>query len=174
MDSSMSFDYYIDTDGKTIVIDDGYPFNELDMIVIVSMTDVNDSAVIGYRIFKDILNRTHYKRLSYVNSTRLAAPLYTTSTEIYVENDSVLPVPYPSKNIPGIILIAGERIEYMELSNNTLSRIKRGTLGTGAKDFYPVGTLIVDQGSSQTVPFKENIITYTTSTTGGVSNYILQ
>jgi len=168
-----SFDYYIDTDGKTIVIDDGYPFNELDMVVIVSMTDVNDSAVIGYRIFKDILNRTHYKRLSYVNSTRLAAPLYTTSTEIYVENDSVLPVPYPSKNIPGIILIAGERIEYMELSNNTLSRIKRGTLGTGAKDFYPVGTLIVDQGSSQTVPFKENIITYTTSTTGGVSNYIL-
>jgi hypothetical protein len=167
-----SFDYYIDTDGKTVVIGDEYPFNSDDMIVIVSMTDINDSEVIGYRIFKDLLHRTHYKRLSQYNSTRLTEPLYTTSTEIHVENSSVLPIPYPSRNLPGIILIAGERIEYMESSNNVLRRIKRGTLGTGTKNVYPTNTILSDQGPSQTIPFKETVINYTTSTTD-VSRYEL-
>lgn len=166
------FDYYIDTDGKTVVISEEYPFNSSDMVVIVSMTDINDSEVIGYRIFKDLLHRTHYKRLSQYNSTRLTEPLYANSTEIHVENSSILPIPYPSKNLPGIVLIAGERIEYMESSNNVLRRIKRGTLGTGTRDVYPINTILSDQGPSQTIPFKETVINYTTSTTG-VSSYVL-
>jgi hypothetical protein len=72
--------------------------------------------------------------------------------------------------VPGIILIAGERIEYLEKNNNVLSKIKRATLGTGAKEYLAQGSWVIDQGKKQTVPFKEtnavqSINTSTVSTT---------
>lgn len=163
------FDYYIDSDEKTVVVNENYPFNPSADVVIVSMTDVVDDAVLGYRIFKDILHRTHFKRLSNANSTQLTAPLYTTSTEIHVENSSVLPIPNLLKQIPGVILINGERIEYLTITNNVLGNLKRATLGTAARDYYPAGTTLVDQGRFQTIPFKETRKVYTTATTSATS-----
>jgi hypothetical protein len=163
------FDYYIDSDGKTVVVNENYPFDPAADVVIVSMTDIVDDAVLGYRIFKDILHRTHFKRLSSLNSTQLTAPLYTTSTEIHVENGSVLPIPNLLKQIPGVVLINGERIEYLTISNNVLGNLKRATLGTAARDYYPAGTTLVDQGRFQTIPFKETRKVYTTATTNAVS-----
>jgi len=150
-------DYYIDTDNKTVVVDDNYPIQSTDTIVVMSMTDVSDNTVIAYRQFKDILNRTTFKRISETNSTNLAEPLYTTSTTIVVDEASDLSVPNPAKNAPGVILIAGERIEYMAMSGNTLSRLKRATLGTGARDGYPVGTEVLDQGVRQIMPYTETV-----------------
>jgi len=37
---------------------------------------------------------------------------------------------------PGIIFIAGERIEYYEANGNVLGKLVRGTLGTGAGSIY--------------------------------------
>ena len=156
-------DYYIDTDNKTVIVDDNYPVKSTDTIVVMSMTDISDNTVIGYRLFKDILNRTTYKRLSDINSTQLVEPLYTTSTTIVVEEASDLPIPNPAKNAPGVILIAGERIEYMAVNGNTLSRIKRATLGTGPKDVYPIGTEVLDQGVRQILPYKETVNVSTTA-----------
>ena len=155
-------DYYIGSDNKTVLVDDNYPIKSTDTVVIMSMTDIADNTVIGYRVFKDLLNRTTFKRLSDINSTQLAEPLYTTSTIIVVEESSDLPVPNPAKNAPGVILIAGERIEYMAVNGNTLSRIKRATLGTGPKDVYPVGTEVLDQGVRQILPYKETVNVSTT------------
>lgn len=163
------FDYYINSDGKTVVVNENYPFDPNADVVIVSMTDVVDDAVLGYRIFKDILHRTHFKRLGSSNSTQLTAPLYTTSTEIHVENSAVLPVPNLLKQIPGVVLINGERIEYLTITNNTLSNLKRATLGTAARDHYPAGTMLIDQGRFQTIPFKETRKLYTTATTTATS-----
>jgi hypothetical protein len=95
--------------------------------------------------------------LSSLNSTQLTAPLYTTSTEIQVENSSVLPTPNLLKQIPGVVLINGERIEYLTITGNILRNLKRATLGTAARDYYPAGTTLIDQGRFQTIPFKENI-----------------
>jgi hypothetical protein len=66
------------------------------------------------------------------------------------------------------VIIAGERIEYMERNGNTLARLRRSTLGTGGKD-YPIDTLVIDQGLSHTIPYKEfkikQIFTATNTTT---------
>jgi hypothetical protein len=66
-------------------------------------------------------------------------------------------------------LINGERIEYLTIANNVLGTLKRATLGTAAKDYYPVGTTLVDQGRFQTIPFKETRNVYTTATTTATS-----
>ena len=159
-------DYRIDLDRKTVIIDDSYPYNAEDKVLIMSMTDVADTTVIGYRVFKDLLGRTTFKRLSAANSTRLSAPLYTTSTIINVVDASRLPTPNLINHRPGIILIAGERIEYMSInvSTNTISNIKRATLGTGAHSEYPTGTEVIDQSAKQNIPYKETTILMTTAT----------
>lgn len=166
------FDYYIDSDRKTVVIDSSYPTADLATIIIMSMNDVTAVEVIGYRIFKDILNRTQYKRLSNANSTKLSSPLVISSTTISVDNASMLPVPNPAINAPGVILIDGERVEYMEVIGNILGRIKRATLGTGARDVYPAGTTVIDQGLSQTIPYKDTTVKQHITATTAVS-YLL-
>ena len=167
-------DYQLDDDHKTIIIDTHYPMLPTDTVVITSMTDISADTVIAYRMFKDLLGRTTYKRLSKVNSTRLTSPLYTTSTTISVENADVLSKPSPSKNAPGVILIAGERIEYMAVSGNTLSRIRRGTLGTGPKDVYPVNTEVMDQGVRQNLPYREVLnVNATTLTNTSTVMYVV-
>lgn len=162
-------DYQIDNDHRTVLVDVNYPMLPTDTVVIMSMTDVNANYVLAYRSFKDILNRTSYKRLSDINTTKLLEPLYTTSTSIIVENALILSKPSPEKNVPGVVLVAGERIEYMELSGNTLSKLKRATLGTGPKEVYPVGTKVVDYGIRQTIPYKE-VLNVNTATMTDVSN----
>lgn len=167
------FDYYIDTDHKTVIINESYNTSSNGMVTIVSMTDISEDTVLGYRIFKDILHRTHFKRLSAENSTQLTAPLYTTSTEVHVENSSVFPLPNPLRYTPGVALIAGERIEFLEVHGNVLRNLKRATLGTAAKNYYPVGTTLTDQSRIQTVPFKENRKIYSTTATSATS-YIFE
>lgn len=169
------YDYRIGNDHKTVIIDPQYPMNPADNVVIMSMTDRNANYAIAYRMFKDILNRVTYKRISSVNTTRLVEPLYTTSTTIVVENGSVLSKPNPAKNAPGVILIAAERIEYMELNGNVLSRLKRATLGTGPKDVYTVGTAVIDQSIRQNLPYREvmNVNTATMINTG-ITSYVIE
>ena len=147
------YDYYID--GYTVVLSDEIAFNAEEKVTIMSLTNTLANEVIAYKIFKDILNRTSYHRLSELSSTRLGAPLYTTSTVIEVEDASVLPVPNSTKKHPAVIFIDGERIEYMEVSANSLKRIKRATLGTGAKAVYPAETTVESFGRGQSVPYKD-------------------
>jgi len=158
------FDYKIMEDGVTIKIADFVSYNLTDKVVVTSFSDILVSKAIGYRQFHDISGRSHFKRYSDVNTSYLTQALGIDDTEIYVDNGVVLPIPVPSQNAPGIVFIAGERIEYFVKTGNVLSRIKRATLGTGARDLYEVGTAVIDQGRNQSVPYKESIITYNTLT----------
>jgi hypothetical protein len=161
-------DFKILPDGITVKIDDSVEYIQTDQVVVTTFRKKLSDEVIAYRIFHDMLGRISYKRLCEENSTYLTEPLYTTSTSISVFNAGILPVPAPESRIPGVILIDGERIEYMEKNGNTLSRLHRATLGTGAKDFYPINTRVVDQGVTQTVPFTESVFSeqiVTTNTT---------
>ena len=170
------FDYYIDEDQKTVIIGDNYPFIENDKVIISSISDKTTKEVIGYRVFKDILNRTHYKRLSEGNSAKLMAPLYTTSTSIHVDNASALGSPNPLANSPGVVLIEGERIEFMEITGNIISGLRRATLGTGASEVYPIGTKLIDQGVVQTIPYRDTvnkvILTATTAVSYTINNMV--
>jgi hypothetical protein len=135
-------------DFKNIAI---YP---TDTVLVTSFADV--APLVGYRIFHDMLGRTHYKRLSAKNTTVLTQDFLLTDSIIAVEDPSVLSLPNPRYNRPGVILIDGERIEFFTISGNILGQLRRSTLGTGVKEIHYAGTEVVDQGSDQTVPFKED------------------
>jgi len=111
----------------------------------------NTGTIFGFKMFKDIFGREHYKRLAKANATALTATLYSTSTTISVADASVLPTPIAGSVYAGVISVAGERIEYMVKTGNILSSLRRATLGTGARDSYPIGTEVMDQGRDQTI-----------------------
>jgi hypothetical protein len=125
-------------------------------------------------LFKDMLNRTHYKRLSSARRTTLVQPLNYNDVEIVVEDDRVLNVPNRLQNLPGIIYIAGERIEYFIKEGNVLKQLRRGTLGTGVREVYPAGTLVQDIGTSETIPYKDTSIIEQLESDGTTVEYTLK
>jgi hypothetical protein len=157
-------DFKILDDGFTVQLASSIAYIEGEDVIITSFGNREAGRTVGYRIFKDPLNRQHFKRLAKPFTTYLTQPLMLTDTEIYVADATVLPDPDIRFNVPGIILIAGERVEYLEKRNNILSKIKRATLGTGAKEYLAQGTWVIDQGKKQTVPFKETIAVQTINT----------
>jgi hypothetical protein len=85
-----------------------------------------------------------------------------------VEDSTTLIPPVIGRNIPGVILVNRERIEFYQMNGNVLSRLRRGTLGTGPSDYLPTGTKVIDQSPEQTVPYNNTIQTqvkWTDSTT---------
>ena len=149
-------DYVLLSDHTTIQINSDIEITGSDNLTVTSVVDVVQSTeIIGYRMFMDNLGRTHYKRLSKESSTTLASPLASTSTTIQVTDATVLTPPNPEKYLPGIILINGERIEFYKITGNTLSAIKRGTLGTGI-GAYAAGTTVIDQGTAHTMTVSDN------------------
>ena len=96
-------------------------------------------------------------RLSQKYSTYLTQPLTLTDTKIHVADVSVLTAPQVDENIPGVILIDRERIEFFKLENNVISQLRRGTLGTSPKAYLEIGTKVIDQGVEQIIPFTEQI-----------------
>ena len=158
-------DYRLEDDQKTISVSSAISIQGSDTLVIMSVVDKTNESLLGYRIFRDNLGRTHYKRLSSNNSTQLAADLAVSDTEITVEDASVLTPPNVAKSRPGIILINGERIEFYRMFGNKLSSLRRGTLGTGVKTLHKESSIVVDQGAGQTIYVDENIRSWTTATT---------
>jgi len=108
----------------------------------------------GWRQFKDMLNRTHYKRLS--KNYFLAKELKFDDVVIEVEDATDLPEPNYATRTPGVIFLDKERIEYFFKDGNTLKQLRRGTLGTGVKTVYPAGTAFMEQGKSNNLPYKDN------------------
>ena len=127
----------------------------------------------GWRQFKDILNRDIYKRLDGAKNYRLAEPLKFNDKIITVENSESLPDPIPGSKYPGVLFIDNERIEYFRKSGNILTQLRRGTLGTGVKDIYTVGTELYDQSQTASIPYKDEIITSTFTADGTSAIYDL-
>lgn len=130
------------------------PGQVLDTLDIKVYTRGEDSTFIAYRQFKDILNRTHFKRLD-APVTELAKDLNYYDLRIEVVDASNLPEPNKNRNLPGIIYINKERIEYFVKDGNTLRQLRRGTLGTGVKQTHEIGSSVYDQGISKTIEYKD-------------------
>ena len=109
-----------------------------------------------------MLNRTHFKRLEN-SATKLAQPLNYYDLRIELDDASELSEPNKGQNLPGVIFIEGERIEYFVKEGNTLRQLRRGTLGTGVKNTYAADTKVFDQNISKTVPYKDQAITFNVS-----------
>jgi hypothetical protein len=155
------------------------PFNN-DKIDVIEFGNSPVSPKYGFRIFKDMLNRTHYKRLNQSNSYVLAEPLNYYDLRIVLESTSGIFQPNKSKNIPGVVFIDGERIEYFEVVGNKLQQLRRGTLGTGVKNLYNVGTVAYGQGPEETINYSDVVLTQTeiadgssTATTFAFRDYMI-
>lgn len=161
---SLGVDYYIEDDLRTIRLVE-YPVSS-DVIQIIAFTNTVVSDSFGFMQFKDMMNRTHFKRLNKNKATKLARDLNPFDRSIVVEDSSVLDFPDRMNNRPGIIEINGERIEYFVIDGNELSHLRRGTLGTGIAEVYLSGTVVQDIGFSETIPYKDTIDTVKLTSTG--------
>lgn len=108
----------------------------------------------AFKQFKDMLNRTHYKRVD-PEATVLAKPLNYYDLRIEVVDSTRLDEPDKGKNVPGVVFINGERIEYFVKDGNLLRQLRRGTLGTGVKELHEAGSSVFDVGRSKTIPYAD-------------------
>jgi hypothetical protein len=123
----------------------------------------------GFRMFKDMLNRIFYKRISKNATTEIANDVVEGSLEIQVKDGTVLGTPNAANNMPGVIFVDKERIEYFTKSGDTLGQLRRGTLGTGIKE-HSSGTEVVDASGTQTIPYADTV--YTNTFTGDGSTVV--
>ena len=145
--------------GNKITIS-GITLSSSDRIDVMYFAVESATNATGFRIFKDMLNRTFYKRISSTNTTTLDVALAVDDTTITVTDGTVLTEPNASNNQPGVIFIDKERIEYFTKTGTTLGQLRRGTLGTGIKA-HSAGASVVDAGGQQTVPYADTITTKT-------------
>ena len=164
----------------------------LDMKVYTQINSGSD--ILGYRIFNrsyselDLydsgktrtVSDTTFLRLADAYSTKLTVPLALTDEFIYVEDAGKLPAPNIFLAVPGVIFVNGERIVYytVDLLNNTLGQLRRGTLGTPIYNVQPAGSLAVDGSVGQIIPntaiVTANISTQQTLTVTGTPAYQLR
>jgi len=159
------------------ILDDSRTIEVSDLISVttassITITTINPPAfgnyILGYRVFNDMFNRSHFKRLSAFHSTTLLKPLKHTDSEIYLTDGNGIIPPNPLINKPGIVIIDGERIEFSDKDGNVLRQLRRSTLGTGPATFSNIGTQVFDQSAQQTIPYTETTLIQTTSTTATI------
>ena len=148
-------DYVLNEDRKSITL--AVLPRKRDKFMVMTYNNVKEKHkdTISYMQFKDMLNRTHFKRLSTIKQSVLLKDLLWDDTEIELNGALNFTLPDPQKNIPGIVDIRGERIEYFSIIGNVLSKLRRSTLGTGAPLVHPKGTYVQDIGASETIPYEE-------------------
>ena len=108
----------------------------------------------AFEIHKDMLNVYHFKRFSQ-GAVSLTQDLNYYDQQIYVTDASELFAPVASRNIPGIVYINGEKIEYLNKTGNVLSQLRRGTFGTPIGSVYATGASVVDASVQETLPYSE-------------------
>ena len=176
------YEFTILSDLKTIQINDWVSIDPTQEVIITTINPpTSDSDIIGFRLFKDLFGRQHFKRLSKRHTATLEQQLSYTDTTIYVKNGNTLAHPNPDKNLPGVILVDGERIEYFSKNGNALTQLRRGTLGTSPAFSSPVGTKVIDQSIKQTIQTMDttymqhiassNTTTYVISTLTNTSSF---
>ena len=109
----------------------------------------------AYEIHKDMLNIFHFNRFSKA-SCKLTKPLRYFDTTIEVSDASGLGQPIVSRNLPGIVFIEGERIEYMTKTGNVLGQLRRGVQGTSIAENYAIDTVLAEVGYGEVIPYNEN------------------
>lgn len=108
----------------------------------------------AYEIFKDMLNVYHFKRFAEKNIV-LSKDLNYYDQYIEVTDASLLFNPVTSRNIPGVVIINNERIEYLQKSGNKLLQLRRGSLGTSINEFYVAGTTVSDSSLTESIPYRD-------------------
>jgi len=146
-------DYSVDQRNKTVYLKDRTSVNDIIKIILFGTQSFKLSS--AYEIHKDMFNVYQYKRYSQ-GSVKLAKSLNYYDTSIEVTNGDLLGEPNLSRNIPGVIEINQERIEYLVKSGNILSQIRRGATGTAINEIVESGAGIIDLGVNESLPYVED------------------
>ena len=146
-------DYYVSLPRNVLYLNE--ETTSSDLIKIVTFGSQIYKQPSAFEIHKDMLNIYHFKRFS-IGKISLAKELAYYDKTLTVTDASELYEPIPSRNIPGILYVSGERIEYFVKSGNVLSQLRRGTQGTSIGLSYPVGTLVADISPNESLPYNEN------------------
>jgi hypothetical protein len=157
--------------GNTITVP-GKTITSSDRLDVMYFALESATGATGFRIFKDMMNRTFYKRISKTATTKLTIDITEGTQTITVEDASVLQTPNASVNLPGVIFIDKERIEYFTKTDNVLGQLRRGTLGTGIKR-HGSGTEVVDASGTQTIPYADTVHTNTFTGDGSTLTFAL-
>jgi hypothetical protein len=147
--------------------------NDGDKIDIIHFAAPLSTPTIAWKQFKDILNRTHYKRFDSAEGIVLTQELAYNDLRVYVSDATGLPEPNQKLNVPGVIWIGSERIEYFNKSGNILRQLRRGTLGTGTSDVYPAGGAVYSMGSNKNIPYKDEVLTTNYTAIEGQTDFLL-
>jgi hypothetical protein len=167
-----SVDYKVTDDRMSIKLLDT-PADGATVEIIQFATEGTVTPKFAFRQTKDILNSTVYKRLGSDYDYVLAQDLTHFDNEIILEDATGLPTPSPAENLPGVLLINSERIEFFRKEGNVLSQLRRGTNGTGAPAVHDAGSYAIDQGFQQTVPYKDETVTITFDSDGSTKEFDL-
>jgi hypothetical protein len=79
--------------GNTITVDASRTITASDNLDVMYFAVETAHGPTGFRIFKDMLNRTHYKRISKAHTTKLSNDITPESKNVQVVDGSILAVP---------------------------------------------------------------------------------
>jgi hypothetical protein len=145
-------DYYISLPRAVIYLTENTEPSDLIKIVLFGSNIFRLPS--AFEIHKDMLNIYHFKRYS-IGAVELAKDLNYYDQEITVNDGSLLGEPIVSRNVPGVITVNGERIEYNSKVGNVLSKLRRGSFGTAIPAVHSAGSAISDAGPQENVPYNE-------------------
>jgi hypothetical protein len=131
------------------------------VLVVTMFTDSLVPEQSAFRIFQDMRGVQATYRITASTTTALAQALGTADPLIYVTNARALTQPDLEAGIFGLITIDGERITYREIDliNNTLGGLRRGTAGTAIAS-HAVDAPVYDIGSGNllAVPYQDYLV----------------
>jgi hypothetical protein len=123
----------------------------------------------AFRIFQDMRGVQATYRMTPATTTTVIGPVAKNDDVIYVANAGALSIPNFVANVWGVVTIDGERIMYrsIDLVNNTISNLLRGTAGTAAAA-HEIGAYVYDEGRGNLLPqqFQNYIVSNTTLANG--------
>lgn len=147
LDGSQLFDGTDFTiEGQYLVLSSGtIAPNQVMVITQFTISVVPEAAAFG--IFQNQQGTQTTYRITMATTTTVSQDVSAVDDVIYVANAGALTVPNLNQGIFGQVTIDGELIRYRELNllNNTISGLLRGSDGTGAADHY-TGTAVYDIG----------------------------
>lgn len=177
----------VSLDGRFLALDIDYdimdgvvripgPAIASDSVVVIScFAQRTVPEAMAFRIFQDMRGAQRLYRISAANSTILTQDLTATSDTIYVKDADVLFDPNLEQGEFGVITINGERITYRTRNTvaNTLSGLRRGTVGTGAAS-HVAGSDVFDMGAGQLLPaqYQRSVIAANFLGTGTQTDFI--
>ncbi len=139
-------DFVIETrDGVDVLIVTRRISGPEDVVVLTIFGRETVPLPLDFKIFDDMRGNRSIYRIINESSTILTKSLAFGDDVIYVDDVSVLEDPELEQNRFGILFINGERITFRErdITNNTVSGLRRGTAGTGVFN-HQIGDTVID------------------------------